>query len=117
MYISFQVSPEYTFFGGAAITSAIDDRFTYKGSTGVAGTSYPDVRTGIRAQIQHLKAYASTESLKNACVDDRFSYVTRGSAPYVEWLGQKENPYGKGWATATNYGYDIVNMMNVLKTY
>lgn len=89
------------------------------GSTGagVSGTSYPDVRTGIRAQIQHLKAYASTESLKNACVDDRFSYVTRGSAPYVEWLGQKENPYGKGWATATNYGYDIVNMMNVLKTY
>ena len=89
------------------------------GSTGagVAGTSYPDVRTGIRAQIQHLKAYASTESLKNACVDDRFSYVTRGSAPYVEWLVQKENPYGKGWATATNYGYDIVNMMNVLKTY
>lgn len=119
MYISFQVSPEYTFFGGAAITSAIDDWFTYKGSTGagVAGTSYPDVWTGIRAQIQHLKAYASTESLKNACVDDRFSYVTRGSAPYVEWLGQKENPYGKGWATATNYGYDIVNMMNVLKTY
>ena len=30
MYISFQVSQEYTFFGDAAITSAIDDRFTYK---------------------------------------------------------------------------------------
>lgn len=89
------------------------------GSTGagVAGASYPDVRTGIRAQIQHLKAYASTNSLNNACVDNRFSYVSRGSAPYVEWLGQKENPYGKGWATATNYGYYIVNMMNVLKTY
>lgn len=86
------------------------------GSTGagVAGTSYLDVRTGIRAQIQHLKAYASTESLKNACVDDRFSYVTRGSAPYVEWLGQKENPYGKGWATATNYGYDE-RIKNILK--
>ena len=26
---------------------------------GVPGNSYPDVRTGIRAQIQHLKAYAT----------------------------------------------------------
>ena len=93
--------------------------FAGLGSTGagVAGASYPDVRTGIRAQIQHLKAYASTDSLKNPCVDGRFSYVDRGCAPYVEWLGQKENPYGKGWATATNYGYDIVNMINVMKTY
>ena len=30
---------------------------------GVAGVSYPDVRTGIRAQVQHLKAYASDENL------------------------------------------------------
>ena len=30
---------------------------------GVPGNSYPDVRTGIRAQIQHLKAYATTEAL------------------------------------------------------
>lgn len=41
MYISFQVSPEYTFFGDAAITSAIDDRFTYKAYEyyGAAGSS------------------------------------------------------------------------------
>ena len=50
---------------------------------GVPGNSYPDVRTGIRAQIQHLKAYATDEALAGECVDDRYSYVTKGSAPYV----------------------------------
>ena len=78
--------------------------------------SFPDVRTGIRAQIQHLKAYGSAELLKNVCVDPRFGYVTRNSAPYVEWLGIKENPNGTGWASDAKYGYAIVNMINVLKS-
>ena len=46
---------------------------------GVAGVSYPDVRTGIRAQVQHLKAYACEEALNQDCVDTRFDLVTRGS--------------------------------------
>ena len=78
---------------------------------GVPGNAYPDVRTGIRAQIQHLKAYASTEPLNQACVDERYEYVLKGCAPYVEWLGQKENPAGTGWATAEKYGYSIVDMI------
>ena len=45
-----------------------------------------------------MKAYASTVDLKNECVDPRFKYVARCCAEYVEWLGQKENPAGKGWA-------------------
>ena len=49
--------------------------------------------------MQHLKAYASTEPLKGECVDPRFKYVARGCAEVVEWLGQKENLQGKGWAT------------------
>lgn len=81
---------------------------------GVAGNSFASVREGIRAQIQHLKAYATTDNLINACVDSRFNYVKRGSAPYVEWLGEKENPTGDGWATGANYGTDIVNRMNAL---
>lgn len=62
--------------------------FAGMGSTGpgVRGESYPDVRTGIRAQVQHLKAYANTDSLNNICVDSRFRYVTRGTAPYVDGL-------------------------------
>ena len=78
---------------------------------GASGVSFEDVRTGIRAHIQHLKAYANSESLKNACVDPRFAYVTRGSSPYVEWLGIKENPEGRGWATAKNYGFTIATML------
>lgn len=81
---------------------------------GVAGNSFASVREGIRAQIQHLKAYATKDNLVNACVDSRFNYVKRGSAPYVEWLGKKENPTGDGWATGANYGTDIVARMKVL---
>ena len=85
------------------------------GATGaVHGAAFEDVRTGIRAQIQHLKAYASNSKLVNDCVDPRFNLVKRNSAEYVEWLGIQENPNGLGWASAKNYGYSIVKMVNVL---
>lgn len=95
------------------------NNFAGLGTTGggVAGASFATVREGIRAQIQHLKAYGSKDALKNKCVDPRFSLVTRGSAPYVEWLGQKENPNGYGWATSEGYGIDIVKMVKNLQTY
>lgn len=85
------------------------------GATGsVHGATFENVRMGIRAQVQHLKAYGSLDKLINQCVDPRFNLVSRGSAKYVEWLGKKENPTGSGWATSMNYGHDIVNMINVL---
>ena len=100
-------------YGGDVLPNQYN--FAGIGATGgVHGAKFKDVRTGIRAQIQHLKAYASTSPLKNACVDPRFNYVTRNTAPYVEWLGIKENPNGHGWASAKNYGYDIVGMVKVL---
>lgn len=85
------------------------------GATGsVHGATFENVRMGIRAQVQHLKAYGSLDKLINQCVDPRFNLVSRGSAKYVEWLGKKENPTGAGWATSKNYGHDIANMINVL---
>lgn len=85
---------------------------------GASGASFSSIREGIRAQVQHLKAYASTAPLNQAVVDPRFQYVTRGTAKYVEWLGQKENPNGYGWATAKNYGYNIVDLYMIpLKSY
>ena len=85
------------------------------GATGsVHGATFENVRMGIRAQVQHLKAYGSLDKLIKQCVDPRFNLVSRGSAKYVEWLGKKENPTGAGWATSKNYGHDIVNMINVL---
>ena len=99
-------------YGGDASIEQFN--FAGLGTTGggVPGNSYPDVRTGIRAQIQHLKAYATADALAQECVDDRYEYVMKGSAPYVEWLGQNENPQGQGWATAENYGYSIVDMIH-----
>ena len=93
------------------------------GVTGLDFSSYGEdgVRMGIRAHIQHLKAYASSEitenTLKNPCVDSRFKYVTKGCAKYVEWLGQKENPDSYGWATETKYGISIVGMINKMKQF
>ena len=81
-------------------------------STGEAAT-FPDPRTGVRAQIQHLKAYASTDALVNGCADPRFSLVSRGSAPYVEWLGASDNPNGKGWAVpGKGYGEKVITILN-----
>ena len=61
------------------------------------GASFDDVRTGLRAQVQHLKAYASTEPLKNACVDPRFEKVERGVAPCVEDLNGRWAVPGDGY--------------------
>ena len=83
---------------------------------GAKGQSFSSVRLGIRAQIQHLKAYANYDALNNGCVDPRFTYVSRGTAPYVEWLGIPDNPYGKGWATAQNYGSSILQMIKDIKS-
>ena len=91
------------------------EQFNFAGlgavGNGNKGESFADVREGIRAHIQHLKAYANTEPLVQSCVDNRFEYVRRGSAPYVEWLGIQENPYGVGWAAAENYGFNIVKLI------
>lgn len=74
--------------------------------------SFSTPREGVRAQIQHLKAYASTGPLANTQVDPRFHLVTRGSAPYVEWLGAADNPQGKGWAVpGDGYGASIVTLL------
>lgn len=91
--------------------------FSGLGTTGggVQGNAFADVRTGVRAQIQHLKAYATDAPLNQECVDSRYDYVKKGCSPYVEWLGQQENPSGTGWATAPQYGESIVSMIQNLK--
>ena len=66
-----------------------------------AGTSFGSVREGLRAQTQHLKAYACEDPLANACVDPRFYLVKRGVAPFAEDLNGK-------WAVpGTGYGQNI----------
>lgn len=99
-------------FAGSAVTLS-QNNFCGMGVTaaGVKGNSFASPQIGIRAQIQHLQAYASTAALKQACIDPRYKYVKRGSAPYVEWLGQKENPQGLGWAAGAGYGSKILRIL------
>ena len=103
-------------FAGSAVTLE-QNNFCGLGVTarGKKGCSFDSAQLGIRVQIQHLKAYATEEALINECVDPRYRYVAKGSAEYVEWLGQKENPNGKGWATGKDYGKKILTILgNIL---
>ena len=97
-YLQFggDVSPEQCNFAGIGAVGG-----------GAAGETFESVRKGIRAQVQHLKAYSTVEELNGECVDPRFEYVKRGTSPYVEWLGIQENPYGGGWAAAEGYGISL----------
>ena len=42
--------------------------------------------------------------------------MTRGSAPYVEWLGAADNPDGKGWAVpGKGYGKSLLELLDAIK--
>ena len=102
------VSIEDKNFAGMGATDSAENRNVAKFKT---------VREGVRAQVQHLKAYASTQPLKNAVVDPRFNLVTRGSAQYVEYLSIPNNPNKKGWASDKDYAVKIKSIIAAIKTY
>jgi len=72
------VLPEQNNYGGIGATNT-----SAKGK----GAWFESPQIGVRANIQHLKAYASKEPLKQACVDPRYHLVTKGIAPNFEDLG------------------------------
>ncbi|SHK33252.1 N-acetylmuramoyl-L-alanine amidase [Hathewaya proteolytica DSM 3090] len=76
--------------------------------SGAPGHSFPSIRIGVRAVIQHLKAYASKEPLNQECVDPRYHLVKKGCAPYVEDLSGK-------WAVGSDYGGKIISLINTGK--
>ena len=110
----------FKFTGGTAVT--IDqNNFCGMGvvQMGVKGNSYATPQEGIRAQLQHLKAYANDLPLVNQLVtptvgEARFRFVQRGVAPFVEWLGAQENPQGRGWAMGAGYGAKILRILNAI---
>jgi hypothetical protein len=97
-------------FGGA-----VAGRMNNFGGIGVTDRNpspavFPDARTGVRAQIQHLRAYADARAracavppLARPCVDPRFNLVSpKGVAP--NW-----NDLGNGrWATSSTYAASIL---------
>lgn len=77
---------------------------------GTASAAFPDARTGVRAQIQHLRAYADagvrTSKLHHPLVDPRFIHVRRGIAP--KWGG-----FGNGvWATDPHYSIKLAMLQS-----
>ncbi len=84
-----------------------DNNFCGLGATGNPNdvVKSESAQIGVRAQIQHLKAYGSTAPLSNALVDPRFYYVRRGIAPL--WVNLSGT-----WAANTAYGSHILNNFN-----
>ena len=106
-------------FGGS-ITPA-HNNFAGIGATDTnpAPAVFPDARTGVRAQIQHLRAYADPSAtactvppLRNACVDPRFHLVLpKGRAR--TW-----NEFGNGnWASASTYSTSILTLFAELLAF
>lgn len=72
---------------------------------GQPGNRFPDERTGVRAHIQHLKAYGSTEPPSQTLVDPRYKYVNpKGKAPTIYGLSGT-------WASDPAYGAKLEGLL------
>lgn len=94
-------------FGG--VTQASQNNFAGLGTPGGGpeGASFGSARLGVRAHIQLLKAYASTEPLVQESINPRFRFITRGIAPLVGQLSGR-------WQPATDYGDKVLALVRRL---
>ncbi|MDR3301407.1 MAG: glucosaminidase domain-containing protein [Spirochaetaceae bacterium] len=94
-------------FGGLVTPDM--NNFCGLGSTGpgVPGERFPTARIGVRAQIQHLKVYATDAPLKQELVDPRRHLVPAGSAPTIDELAGS-------WAQDREYAEKIKKILNRL---
>ena len=97
-------------FGGLVMPDM--NNFCGLGATGPGnpGASFPDPRTGVRAHIQHLKAYASGEPLKQDLVDPRYHLVRPGSSPMISGLAGT-------WAADKQYAVKIDGILKRLYNF
>ena len=88
------------------------NNFCGLGATGKdePGLSFPSVEIGVRAHIQHLKAYANAQPLRKKLVDPRFGRVSRGQAPYVEYLAGT-------WAKDPQYSVKLKRKLEALEKH
>jgi hypothetical protein len=113
-----QMCLETGFLKYGGLVTADMNNFCGLGSTGLPGPdglperglSFPDPRTGVRAHIQHLKAYATEEPLKMELVDPRYRYVRLGSSPTIEGLAGT-------WAADRQYASKINAILRRLYEY
>jgi hypothetical protein len=104
-----QMCHETGFLKYGGLVKADMYNFCGLGSTGpgVPGHSFATPEIGVRAQIQHLKAYASTEPLSGELVDPRYHYVKYGSAPTIHGLSGT-------WAADKDYGRKLRTVLQRL---
>jgi hypothetical protein len=73
------------------------------------GEHFASILLGVRAQIQHLKAFATSRPLVQKLVDPRYWTVRFGSAPSVYELSGK-------WSADIAYGQKLKTMMEGIYT-
>jgi len=71
---------------------------------GEKGLSFPSPRLGVRAQVQHLKYYATNLPLTGTSVNPRLAFVRRASATTAWDLAQS-------WASDPEYGKKLMGLM------
>ncbi|MDE6078947.1 MAG: glucosaminidase domain-containing protein [Duncaniella sp.] len=76
---------------------------------GDKGCSFPTVREGVTAMMQHLFAYSTKEPLPEgeSIVDPRFTFVSRGCAPTWDELSGR-------WAMSHDYGRKILSLHSAM---
>jgi hypothetical protein len=96
---------------GGLVTAGMNN-FCGLGSIGPGepGEHFPTARLGVRAHIQHLKAYASTEPVKQELVDPRTRWVRKGSAPVIKnlagaWAADRQYADKIGYILARLYEF------------
>ncbi|MDR0759549.1 MAG: glucosaminidase domain-containing protein [Treponema sp.] len=96
---------------GGLVTPDMNN-FCGLGSTGPGqpGEQFSSPRIGVRAHIQHLKAYATDAPLRQDLVDPRYYYVRYGSAPTLDGLTGS-------WAADREYAKKIRNILERLYAF
>ena len=101
-----QMCLETGFLGFGGLVTPDMNNFCGLGAIGPGqnGEVFPSPRIGVRAHIQHLKAYATEEPLKQDLVDPRYRYVKYGSSPTINGLAGT-------WAADLSYAGKIKDIL------
>jgi hypothetical protein len=104
-----QMCLETGFLRYGNLVTADMNNFCGLGAIGIEqrGERFAEPRIGVRAHIQHLKAYATEEPLRQELVDPRYRWVRYGSAPTIYGLAGT-------WATDKNYAEKIKSILERL---
>jgi len=116
-----QAVHETDWFRFTGLVDAAANNFAGLGATGrrARPNRFPDARTGVRAQIQHLRAYADPTAttctappLHHECVDPRFRFVTpKGKAPTWQQMGNGN------WARDPEYAAEVLTLYQDLRRF